>query len=81
MAEASSGEDMEGMDEGEGEMTMRPVDGIDIPAEGTVTLEPGGYHVMLIDLAKPLAAGETFDLTLTFENAGEQVVTVTVRDA
>jgi copper(I)-binding protein len=62
-------------------MTMREVEGIDVPADGTVTLEPGGYHVMLMDLAAPLTAGETFDLTLTFEEAGEQVVTVEVRDA
>ncbi len=69
--------DTEGMD---GAMTMRPVDAIDIPAGQTVTLEPGGYHVMLIDLAAPLAAGDTFDLELTFENAGVQSVTVEVRD-
>lgn len=74
--------DMEQMGGMDGEaMTMRPVDGIDIPAGETVRLEPGGYHIMLIDLAKPLTSGDTFELTLTFEKAGEQVVTVSVRDA
>ena len=63
------------------QMTMREVEAIDVPADETVDLEPGGYHVMLIDLAAPLEAGSTFELTLDFENAGEQVVEVTVRDA
>ena len=35
---------------------------------------------MLVDLARPLVAGETFELTLRFEQAGEQVTTVEVRD-
>jgi hypothetical protein len=84
---ATEGE-ADGMDEGgmgdgdaSGEMTMRPVDGIDVPADGSVELKPGGYHVMFMDLAMPLAAGDTFELTLTFEKAGEKVVTVTVKDA
>ncbi len=79
---AGEGE-MEGMEEGgaAGEMTMRPVDGIDIPAGGSVELEPGGLHVMFMELAEPLVAGDTFELTLTFEQAGERVVTVTVKDA
>lgn len=81
VAEAE-GDAMEGMDmEGGAELTMRPVEWIDVPAGGTVELKPGGYHVMLMELAKPLAAGDTFDLKLTFEQAGEQTVTVTVRDA
>jgi hypothetical protein len=71
-------DEMSGM---EGEMTMREVEAIDVPAGETVTLEPGGLHVMLIDLVEPLEEGSTFDLTLEFESAGEQVVEVTVRDA
>lgn len=62
-------------------MSMRPVSGIDIPAKGKVVLEPGGYHVMFIDLAKPLAKGDTFTLSLTFEKAGKIDVPITVRDA
>jgi hypothetical protein len=50
-------------------MRMRPVEsGIDIPAGETASLEPGGYHVMLLDLFAPLVAGEAISLTLTFEN-------------
>jgi copper(I)-binding protein len=62
-------------------MTMRPVAGIDVPAKGTVQLEPGGYHIMLIDLVAPLTKGQTFELTLTFQHAGAKTVTATVRDA
>ncbi len=74
---------MGGDDMGDGDMgamTMRPVDRIDLPAGESVSLEPGGYHVMLLDLAKPLEAGETIEVTLTFEQAGEQTVQVPVRD-
>lgn len=61
-------------------MVMQPVDGgLEVPAGGSVTLEPGGYHVMLIGLTKDLTAGMTFDLTLTFENAGDVVIQVTVQ--
>lgn len=68
-------------DDMSGEMTMREVEEIEIPAGETVKLEPGGYHVMLMDLVAPLEEGSTFELTLEFENAGEQVVEVTVKTA
>ncbi len=65
---------------GMGEMTMQPVESIALPAGEPVALEPGGYHVMLLDLVSPLEVGETFDLTLTFETGGEQTVSVEVRE-
>lgn len=65
---------------GGGMMTMRPVDRIPVAAGDSVALEPGGYHVMLLDLVAPLEVGSTIEVTLTFEEAGEQVVTVDVRD-
>ena len=46
-------------------MTMRAVDAIELPAGRTVELKPGGYHVMLIDLVGPLAAGDKVPVTLT----------------
>jgi copper(I)-binding protein len=64
----------------EGVMEMRPLaDGLDIPAGGEATLEPGGYHVMLIGLTEDLTNGMTFDLTLHFEHAGDVTVPITVR--
>jgi periplasmic copper chaperone A len=59
-------------------MKMRPVASIDIPAGQAVTLQPGGLHIMLVGLAKPLQTGQSFPLTLTFEKAGSRTVTVAV---
>jgi copper(I)-binding protein len=66
---------------GSDSMTMRPVDAIELPAGEAVALEPGGYHIMLLDLVEPLKAGETVEVTLTFEEAGERTVTAEVREA
>ncbi|WP_319529325.1 copper chaperone PCu(A)C [uncultured Cohaesibacter sp.] len=59
-------------------MKMRQVDAIDVPANGSVELKPGGYHVMLMGLKAPLKQGETFPLHLTFEKAGELTIDVEV---
>jgi copper(I)-binding protein len=61
-------------------MEMRPVDRIVIPHGQTVMLQPGGYHVMLMDLAAPLEASSQIRVTLTFEHAGQIAVTADVRD-
>ena len=62
-------------------MRMRPVAAIDIPAGGGAKLQPGGLHVLLIGLTKPLKEGESFPLTLTFEKAGKVEVKVEVQKA
>jgi len=63
-----------------GIMKMREVaGGLAIPAGGSVTLKPGGYHVMLIGLKKPLAPGDSVPLTLKFEKAGDVSLTVPVK--
>lgn len=82
MDEAPDG-DMENgtsMPAGSGEMEMRPIDALELPAGEAVEMKPGGYHIMMLDLVEPLVAGATVEITLTFEKAGEQVVTATVRD-
>lgn len=61
-----------------GTMSMEQVDGVDIPAGGQATLEPGGFHVMLIDVTADLAEGDTVQLTLSFDNAEDQTVTAEV---
>ena len=63
----------------EGTMTMERQDLIGIPASETVTLEPGGLHVMLMNLVNDLNVGDTFDLTLAFQRAGDIVVEVEVK--
>lgn len=58
---------------------MREVKSLDIPAGGTRKLEPGGTHLMLIELAQPLKQGERFRLRLRFERAGDLEAEVEVR--
>ncbi len=59
----------------DGVMTMRPLaDGLPVPADGSVELKPGSYHLMLMDLAGPLKEGQHVAGTLTFEKAGTMPV-------
>jgi copper(I)-binding protein len=63
----------------DGVMTMRPVEGgVPVPANGTAALAPGGFHLMMLDLKRPLKAGESFAGTMTFEKAGTIAVTFEV---
>lgn len=64
----------------DGTMGMTRISDVEIPAGSTVMMVPGGMHVMLIDLAEPLELGDTFDVTLTFDNGTELTTTVEVRD-
>jgi copper(I)-binding protein len=59
-------------------MSMSDVPVIDLPAGGTVELKSGGYHIMLMDLAKELKAGDTISLVLEFEKAGKMTLNVPV---
>lgn len=63
-----------------GQAEMQPVEAITIPAGGELSFEPGGYHVMLFDLTEPLVVGETIQLVLTFEEAGEVEVDAEIRE-
>jgi len=67
--------------ESNGVVTMRPVDGVAVPAGARVVLAPKGTHIMLMGLTRPLVTGETFALTLRFEVSGAQTAQVTVRAA
>jgi periplasmic copper chaperone A len=63
-----------------GMMSMREVPSIALPAGNTVELAPGGLHLMLIDLVEDLSPGDTFELTLEFEQADSVTVTAEVRE-
>jgi periplasmic copper chaperone A len=63
----------------EGGMEMIPVEDIPIPADGSVELKPGGLHIMLFTLNRALKAGDTFPLTLSYREAGDVMVQVTVQ--
>jgi periplasmic copper chaperone A len=60
-------------------MKMSAVDRVPLPAGKPVELKPGGYHVMLFDLARPLKQGETLPLTLTFQDKGGEKRTQNVQ--
>lgn len=62
-----------------GVMTMERQDLIVIPANEELEFSPGGLHVMLISLLRDLAPGDSFPLTLEFQNAGDITVEVEVR--
>jgi len=60
-------------------MQMRELeDGLPLPANDSVTLKPGGFHLMVMGLAGPLEAGKSISLTLHFANAKPQIVSVPI---
>jgi periplasmic copper chaperone A len=62
-----------------GVMKMRPVEGgLEIKAGETVTLRPGGDHMMFVGLKHPFEAGGAVDVTLQFEKAGTVKVALPV---
>ncbi|MEO8464404.1 MAG: copper chaperone PCu(A)C [Gammaproteobacteria bacterium] len=59
---------------------MRQLESVEVPAHGTVEFAPGQMHLMLVDIAVPLAPDTTIEVTLRFEKAGELTIDVPVRD-
>jgi copper(I)-binding protein len=51
---------------------------VEIPAGGSVAFAPGGLHVMLMDLQRPMVEGESFTMTLMLEDGGEIPVEVPI---
>lgn len=65
----------------DGVMSMQHLpEGIPIPAGETVSLEPGGLHVMCMNVSDPLELGEMIDVALVFESGTEMTVTAEVRE-
>lgn len=63
-----------------GSMMQEKEDGFVIPAGGELRLEPGGNHIMLMDLDQPVTTGQQITITLQFDDTTEQDITVSVRD-
>ncbi len=59
-------------------MMMKAIPGLDIVPGKALDLKPGGYHVMLIDVVKPLNAGDKVPLTLVVEGADKKRATIEV---
>jgi hypothetical protein len=66
--------DMNGM------MHMAMASHLNIPAQGNAALQPGGFHIMLINLKKPLHKGDIVPITLHFQGGGSIMVNADVRD-
>lgn len=65
----------------DGQMSMAPVeDGIEVPADSTVMLEPGGLHVMCMGVVEPLEAGDSVDVQLGFASGETVTVSADIRD-
>jgi copper(I)-binding protein len=64
--------------DGEGRAVMTTQDALDVPARSSVTFEPGGLHVMLTGIDRPLEVGDEVELTLEFEEAGPVTATADV---
>ena len=60
--------------------SMQQMPSVEIPGGGMLKFEPGGYHLMLIDLSQPLAAGDVIEITLVFEDAGQITIKAVVKD-
>jgi hypothetical protein len=62
-----------------GVMKMRQVPSIDIKAKGEAALQPGGLHVMMIDLKGPMKEGDKVAITLGFDDGSSKTVEAPVR--
>jgi len=63
----------------DGVMRMRQVDKIEIPANGSVELKPGGLHLMFFN-AQPLQEGQQVEITLTLSDGSQQTLTAPVKN-
>ena len=61
-----------------GVVKMRMAGEINLPAHDRIEMKPGGTHIMLEGLRKPLKKGDQFDLVLRFKDSPDQTVQVTV---
>ena len=59
-------------------MSMEKLESVEITPHSPLVFEPGGHHVMLMGLDKPLVEGESFPLTLVFDRAGRVEVMVAI---
>jgi copper(I)-binding protein len=62
-----------------GIMTMRQLESLELPAKQTVKFEPGGLHIMLLDLKKSLKLGDKIPLRLTLQRADRSKTVVEVQ--
>ncbi len=66
--------------EADGTSKMMHQEAVDIPAGESISFEPGGLHIMLMNLTEDLQPGQVLPVTLEFENAGAVEVMASVRE-
>ena len=64
----------------DGRMQMRQVENFEIADGGSLELKRGGNHLMMFDVGNDVVAGETVDITLSFDAAGEPMTLVVEAD-
>lgn len=64
----------------DGTMGMVAIDQLVVPAGGELVLEPGGYHLMLIEVDQSLQTGDEVDVVLEFATAGKVDISAEVVD-
>ncbi|MEX0995106.1 MAG: copper chaperone PCu(A)C [Balneolaceae bacterium] len=69
----------ESYEQEEGMTGMREAGEVEIPGQSTIRLQPGGLHVMLMQLARDLQEGDEIELILRFARQGEKRITVPVQ--
>ena len=74
MSESFGAIELHTVREHDGVMHMMQVDGIVVPADAQVMLEPGGFHLMMFDAVQRFKIGDSFTATLTFERGGDVTV-------
>lgn len=69
-ADVSRTAEIDGLRRADSSPHMEQLLNLDVPAGGSIVLQPGSYHILLRNLKKPLTPGETFRGTLTFARSG-----------
>jgi copper(I)-binding protein len=69
-ADVSRTAEIDGLRRADSSPHMEQLLNLDVPAGGSIDLQPGSYHVLLRNLKTPLKPGETFRGTLTFARSG-----------
>lgn len=64
----------------QGVMVMLKQDAIDLPADGEILMQPGGYHIMLLGLKQDLKVGDTFEVVLKFRSHPNLTLQVAVKE-
>lgn len=65
----------------DGTMVMAPIEGgIEVPANGSVSLEPGGLHIMVMDLTDEVLVGAEHEITITLSTGDEVTFTAVAKD-